>query len=88
MRPSSHSGSRQPSTHRRPGSASDTERSDPNLRRKLGEMTKNYESLKLKYQDLKEIGVKEAEKNFNQLKTRNEAEKKGKSSIFGFSNAI
>lgn len=78
IRPSSNSRSCQTSTHRRPGSASDTERNDPTLRRKLGELTKKYDVLNLKYQDLREIGVKEAEKNFNQLKTRNEAERKGR----------
>ncbi|KAF4632489.1 hypothetical protein G7Y89_g5640 [Cudoniella acicularis] len=49
---------------RRAGSASDTERSDPALRRKLGEMSKKYENLHIKYQDLREIGIKEAERNF------------------------
>ncbi|KAH6673684.1 chromosome segregation protein Csm1/Pcs1-domain-containing protein [Halenospora varia] len=57
---------------RRAGSASDTERSDPALRRKLGEMTKKYETLHIKYQDLKEIGVKESDKNFDRLKKQSE----------------
>lgn len=64
---------RQPSQQRRrAGSTSDTERSDPVLRRKLGDMTKKYESLNVKYQDLREIGLKEAERNFDRLKKNSE----------------
>lgn len=60
---------RQPSVQRRrAGSASDTERNDPALRRKLGEVTKKYENLHLKYQDLREVGLKEADRNFDRLK--------------------
>ncbi|PBP24115.1 chromosome segregation protein [Diplocarpon rosae] len=68
---------RQPSSQRRrAGSASDTERSDPTLRRKLGEMTKKYETLNLKYQDLRQIGIKEAAINFDALRKERDAEKK------------
>ncbi len=63
--------------HRRAGSASDTERSDPALRRKLGDMTKKYENLHLKYQDMREIGLKEAERNFERLKKKGEEKTKG-----------
>jgi hypothetical protein len=64
---------RQPSLQRRRArSASDTERNDPALRRKLGEVTKKYENLHLKYQDLREIGLKEAERNFERLKKQSE----------------
>jgi len=63
---------RQVSTQRRGGSASDTERSDPAIRRKLGEITKKYENLNVKYQDLREIGLKEAERNFERLKKNSE----------------
>jgi hypothetical protein len=69
----SNSRHRQPSVQRRgPVSASDTERNDPALRRKLGEVTKKYENLHLKYQDLREIGLKEAERNFERLKKQSE----------------
>jgi hypothetical protein len=69
----SNSRHRQPSLQRRrAGSASDTERNDPALRRKLGEVTKKYENLHLKYQDLREIGLKEAERNFERLKKQSE----------------
>ncbi|KAG4433014.1 hypothetical protein IFR05_011497 [Cadophora sp. M221] len=71
-RTQSHSRQRQPSAQRRrAGSASDTERSDPALRRKLGEATKKYETLMIKYQDLKEIGVKEADRNMDKLRKEN-----------------
>jgi hypothetical protein len=70
---------------RRAGSASDTERGDPTLRRKLGEMTKKYENLQLKHQDLREIGLKEYERNYEKLRKQGEEKTKGKqalSSIF------
>ena len=55
--------------HRRAGSASDTERSsDPALRRKLNEMTTKFESMELKYRNIKEFGVRDAETNFERLK--------------------
>lgn len=71
--PRSNSRPQQPSAHRRrAGSASDTERSDPVLRRKLGDITKKYENLNVKYQDLREIGLKEAERHFERLKKQSE----------------
>lgn len=63
---------------RRAGSASDTERNDPAIRRKLGEMTKKLENLDLKYRNVREIGIKEAEHNFEKLKKQSEESKKGK----------
>ncbi|RFU35634.1 hypothetical protein B7463_g669, partial [Scytalidium lignicola] len=68
-----HSDSRHPSApRRRAGSVSDTERNDPALRRKLGEMTKKYENLDVKYRDLRELGLREAERNFEKLKKQGE----------------
>jgi hypothetical protein len=80
------SGSRQPdllaSRHRRAGSASDTERaSDPALRRKLGEMTKKFENLDLKYRNLKELSTTESQSNFDKLRKSTDKRAKG-SSIF------
>jgi hypothetical protein len=72
---------RQPSVQRRrAGSASDTERDrgDPVLRRKLGDMTKKYENMHIKYQDLKEIGLKESERNFERLKKQADEKTKSK----------
>jgi len=63
--------------HRRAGSGSDTERSDPTLRRKLGDITKKFENLNAKYQDLREIGLKEAERNFERLKKQSEEKTAG-----------
>jgi hypothetical protein len=65
---------------RRAGSASDTERDrgDPVLRRKLGDMTKKYENMHIKYQDLKEIGLKESERNFERLKKQSDEKTKSK----------
>lgn len=61
---------------RRAGSASDSER-DPNTRRKLGEMTKKLENLDLKYRNLREIGVTQADQKFEQLRKQHEQSKKG-----------
>ncbi|TVY83866.1 Monopolin complex subunit [Lachnellula suecica] len=75
----SNSRARQPSIQRRrAGSASDTERErgDPVLRRKLGEMTKKFENMHMKYQDLREIGLKESERNFERLKKTTEEKTK------------
>jgi len=81
VRSRSDSRARQPSVQRRrAGSASDTERErgDPVMRRKLGDMTKKYENLHIKYQDLKEIGLKESERNFERLKKQTEEKTKSK----------
>jgi len=76
---------RHPSVQRRrAGSASDTERDrgDPILRRKLGEMTKKYENLHIKYQDLKEIGLKESERNFERLRKQTDEKTKSKLRLY------
>lgn len=78
----SHSRARPSSVQRRrAGSASDTERSDPAMRRKLGEITKKYENLNVKYQDLREIGLKEAERNFERLRKQTEDKTAGKTAF-------
>lgn len=68
---------------RRAGSASDTERTanDPAIRRKLGDLTKKCENLDSKYRNLREVGIKEAEANFERLKLSSEAKAKGISSL-------
>lgn len=77
-RPCSPIKSRQPSmTRRRPGSASDTERSDPAVRRKLGDMTKKFENLDLKYRNLRDVGIKEAVNNFERLSKQCEEKTRG-----------
>ncbi|KAH8198888.1 hypothetical protein TruAng_006941 [Truncatella angustata] len=52
----------------RPMAALDTEADDPSLRRRIGELTRKYDNLEVKYRDLREIGVKEAEANYDRLK--------------------
>ena len=68
-----------PFARRRAGSASDTERPaiDPMTRRKLGETTKKFENLELKYKNLREVGIKDAEATFERLKSTSEAKAKG-----------
>ncbi|KAI3332659.1 chromosome segregation protein Csm1/Pcs1-domain-containing protein [Ustulina deusta] len=56
------------SASRRPVSASDSELNDPTLRRRIGELTRKHEALETKYRDLREIGVQEAERNFDRLR--------------------
>jgi hypothetical protein len=58
---------------RRAGSASDTERGDPNLRRKLGDITRKYENIDLKYRNLREVGLSEANANMDKLRKQSEA---------------
>ena len=75
---------RQPLVSRkRAGSASDTERggTDPATRRKLGEMTSKFEKLEMKYQNLRDVGIKEANANFEKYKMQVQANAKGKASL-------
>ena len=60
-------------SRRRAGSASDTERSDPNLRRKLGDITRKFENVDLRYRSLKEVGIVEANANMEKLRRQCEA---------------
>lgn len=65
--------------HKRPGSASDTEKGigDSAMRRKLEEMTRKLESMDTRYKALKEIGITQAEANYDKLKAASEAKSKG-----------
>jgi hypothetical protein len=75
--------SRQPdlySRHRRAGSASDTERAgEPALRRKLGDITRKFENLELRYRNLKEVGSNESQSNFDKLKKSTDQRARGAS---------
>ncbi|OAP60003.1 hypothetical protein AYL99_05005 [Fonsecaea erecta] len=62
-----------PPYRRRAGSASDTERSNPNLRRKLGDITRKFENVDLKYRNLKEVGINEANANMERLRKQCDA---------------
>ncbi|KAI0840842.1 chromosome segregation protein Csm1/Pcs1-domain-containing protein [Hypoxylon sp. FL0890] len=57
---------------RRDVPASDSELHEPSMRRRVGDLTRKYESLEAKYRDLREIGVKEAERNYDRLKKQSE----------------
>ncbi|KAH7137102.1 chromosome segregation protein Csm1/Pcs1-domain-containing protein [Dactylonectria estremocensis] len=46
--------------------------SDVSLRRRLGDLTKKYESLEMRHRDLREVGIKEAERNFDRLRKQAE----------------
>jgi hypothetical protein len=65
-----------PSAQRRAGSVSDSER-DPVLRRKLGDVTKRFEALTVKYENLKEVASSQKESNFEQLRKKSEQTTKG-----------
>jgi hypothetical protein len=52
---------------------SDKTASVPDLRRKLGDMTKKYEGLETKFRNLREIGIVEANANFEKLRKQCEA---------------
>ena len=68
-----------PLAKRRAGSASSPERAidDPALRRKLGDMTRRFENVDLKYKNLREVAMKEADTNYDKLKTESDARAKG-----------
>ncbi|GAB7363712.1 hypothetical protein MBLNU230_g4280t1 [Neophaeotheca triangularis] len=61
-----------PANRERSGSVSGTERErrggDPELRRKLNDLTSKHENLNLKYQNLQELGKSQADNNFEKLK--------------------
>lgn len=78
-----------PSRHRRGGSASDTERAgEPALRRKLGEVTKKFENLDLKYRSLKELGTTESQSNFDKLRKSADQRAKGKKRLTNLGGTI
>ena len=63
----------EPVFRRRAGSVSDTERGDPMLRRKLGDITCKFENVDMKYKNLKEIGISDANANVEKLRKQCEA---------------
>ncbi|KAF9881388.1 chromosome segregation protein [Colletotrichum karsti] len=52
----------------RPGISTDLEMGEVQLRRRLGEANRKYENLEQKYCDLRDIGIKTAERNFDMFK--------------------
>ncbi|KAK1729057.1 chromosome segregation protein [Colletotrichum acutatum] len=63
-----------PSTHRgnRTSGNPDLDASDVQIRRRLGDTIRKYDNLEAKYRDLRDIGVKAAERNFDNLKKESE----------------
>lgn len=61
-----------------PSAVDSAAESESTLRRRLGEATLKCESLEAKYRDLREIGVKEAERNFDRLRKQGEERASGK----------
>ncbi|KAH8681403.1 chromosome segregation protein Csm1/Pcs1-domain-containing protein [Xylariales sp. PMI_506] len=60
-------------TNRRPIAISESaDSNDPSLRRRIGELIRKYEVLETKYRDLREVGIKEAERNYDKLKKQGE----------------
>lgn len=45
---------------------------DPSLRRRLGDLTKKHETLETRYRNLRDVAVREAERNFDRLKKQSE----------------
>ncbi|KAI0848109.1 chromosome segregation protein Csm1/Pcs1-domain-containing protein [Daldinia vernicosa] len=52
--------------------ASDSDLHEPSMRRRVGDLSRKYENLEAKYRDLREIGIKEAERNYDRLKKQSE----------------
>jgi hypothetical protein len=50
----------------------DIDGDDLSVRRKLGDLTKRYESLEARHKELRDVGVKEAERNYERLKKQSE----------------
>jgi hypothetical protein len=50
---------------------------DPELRRRLGELTKKHDALESKYRNLREIGIVEANTNMEKLRKQSETVTKG-----------
>lgn len=72
--------SRQPGAYSRGHSASDTERrvAESEANRRLVDMTKKYEEMRMKYDSVIELGPKAAEANFERLKKATDQKAKGK----------
>lgn len=64
---------------KRAGSVSDADRAteNPASRRRVGEVTKKLDAMDVKYKNLREVGIKEAEANFERLKAQSETQAAG-----------
>lgn len=61
-----------------PGPESRATTNDPIMRRRLGDLTRKYEALEAKHATLRELGIKEAERNYDMLKKQSEERAKCK----------
>jgi tellurite resistance protein len=52
--------------------------SDDTMRRQLEDLTKKYTALESRHRDLRDVGVREAERNFERLKKQAEERTAGK----------
>lgn len=55
----------------------DDDDDDVSLRKRLGELTKRYKSLETRYRDLREVGIRDAERNYDRLKKQSEENSAG-----------
>lgn len=64
---------------KRAGSVSEADRAteNPASRRRIGEVTKKLDAMDVKYKNLREVGIKEAEENFERLKAQSETQAAG-----------
>lgn len=62
---------------RRYSATNSEETDDVSLRRRLGELAKKYESLETRHNELRDVGVKAAERNFERLKAQAEENTSG-----------
>lgn len=77
-RPSILRNSQDPSPRKRKLGGTDSEQGgDPELRRRLGELTKKHDALESKYRNLREIGIVEANTNMEKLRKQSETVTKG-----------
>ena len=59
----------------------DIDASDSTLRRRLGDLTRKYDSLESRHRKLQEVGVKEAERNYDRLRKQSEENTSCKHSV-------
>lgn len=66
-------------SRKRAGSVSEADRAteNPASRRRVGEVIKKLDAMDVKYKNLREVGIKEAEANFERLKAQSETQAAG-----------
>lgn len=70
----------QGSPHKRKSGVDSEQNSDPELRRKIGDLTKKHDALESRYRNLREIGIVEANTNMEKLRKQCESVTAGMSS--------